>query len=100
MLPSVSCGNAVKVSHVPLAGVAHHPTLSCWHGWVQAGSHAEEATRTEEALDIVRSKIETLSSQVTAREQRWVNAGVPWDSNAVKRARFASLHLAQTFMSG
>ena len=56
--------------------------------------------RTEQALDLVRSKIETLASKATAREQRGLTAGVPWDKDAVKRARFASLHLAQVFISG
>ena len=67
---------------------------------MQPGAHAEEASRTEQALDIVRSKIDTLGSRAAAREQRWVSAGVPWDKDVVKRARFASLHLAQAFMSG
>lgn len=51
-------------------------------------------------LDVARSKIDALSGQVTSREPRWINAGVPWDKDAVKRARFASLHLAQVYMSG
>ena len=72
----------------------------CMQAHMHAGSQAEEATRTEQTLDMARSKVETLAGKVAAREQRWVGAGVPWERDAVKRARFAALHLAQSFMAG
>ena len=67
---------------------------------LQSGSHAEEAAHIEHTLDVARSKIDALAGRAAAREQRWTSTGVPWDRDALKRARFASLHPAQVFMSG
>lgn len=66
----------------------------------QVRQRMEDATHTEQALDLVRGQVDALAGRAAAREQRWVAAGVPWDRDTVKRARFASLHLAQAFMSG
>lgn len=67
---------------------------------MQLGSHAEEAPHLEQSLDEARGRVDLLAARVNAQEARWVHAGVPWDRDAVRHARFASLHLAHAFMCG
>lgn len=113
-----------SVTHQPAAAIHNAPTFpkARWHSLRNSGSawrqlsdltqqqqrwarqpvrqRMEDATHTEQALDLVRGQVDALAGRAAAREQRWVAAGVPWDRDTVKRARFASLHLAQAFMSG
>ena len=67
--------------------------------WFGQGTCQEENRRIEAFFDNTRKRVEALVAQQDGTEKRFQNAELPWDKQALRRVRIASLNLSTLSMS-
>lgn len=63
------------------------------------GTCQEENRRIETFFDNMRKRMEALMTQQEGTERRFQAAELPWDKQALRRVRIASLNLSTLSMS-
>ena len=63
------------------------------------GTCQEENRRIETFFDNMRKRMEALTTQQEGTERRFASAELPWDKQALRRVRIASLNLSTLSMS-
>ena len=79
------------------------PILMCASGQSNChglqGTCQEENKRIEEFFDNMRKRVDAILAQQEGTEKRFENADLPWDKQALRRVRIASLNLSTLSMS-